>query len=31
LLAVHEKLNTTLTSMTVAISELKQTIESQKR
>jgi len=31
LLAVHEKLNVTLTSMTVAISELKQTIESQKR
>jgi hypothetical protein len=30
LLAVHEKLNTTLTSMTVAISELKQTIEKSE-
>src|SRR5210317_1022316 len=30
LLAVHEKLNTTLTAMTVAISELKQTIEKSE-
>jgi len=30
LLAVHEKLNTTLTAMTVAISELKATIEKSE-
>jgi hypothetical protein len=31
LLAVHEKLNTTLTNMTVAISELSQKMDNLKK